>query len=64
MTDGMEKKEIKKEEHDFVCVTSQHPICSHHTLTWLGKQELNFETVYFRKTSLLFLNPYGTESVP
>ncbi len=43
------RKEIKKQEHDFVCVTSQHPTCSHHTLTWLGKYELNFETVYFRR---------------
>ena len=43
------RKEIKKQEHDFVCVTSQHPTCSHHTLTWLGKHELNFETVYFRR---------------
>ena len=43
------RKEIKKGEHDFVCVTSQHPTCSHHTLTWLGKHELNFETVYFRR---------------
>ena len=30
-------------------MTSQHPTCSHHTLTWLGKHELNFETVYFRR---------------
>ena len=43
------RKEIKKQEHDFVCVTSQHPSCSHHTLTWLGNSELNFETVYFRR---------------
>jgi len=43
------RKEIQKQEHDFVCVTSQHPSCSHHTLTWLGKHQLNFETVYFRR---------------
>ena len=43
------KEEIARDEHTFVCITSQHPICSHHTLTWLGKQGLNFQTVYFRK---------------
>ena len=43
------KEEIAKDEHTFVCITSQHPTCSHHTLTWLGKYGLNFQTVYFRK---------------
>ena len=35
--------------HDLVCVTSQKPHASHHTLSWLGKYGLNFDTVYFRK---------------
>ena len=30
------RKEIQKQEHDFVCVTSQHPSCPHHTLTWFS----------------------------
>ena len=33
----------------FVCVTSQKPHARHHTLSWLGKYGLNFDTVYFRK---------------
>ena len=43
------KKEISKDEHTFICITSQHPICCHHTLTWLGKHELNFQSIHFRK---------------
>ena len=43
------KEQISKEEHIFVCITSQHPICSHHTLSWLGKHGINFQSVYFRK---------------
>ena len=33
----------------FVCVTSQKPHARHHTLSWLGRHELNFDTIYFRK---------------
>jgi len=33
----------------FVCVTSQKPHARYHTLSWLGKHEINFDTVYFRK---------------
>ncbi len=43
------REQIKKDEHTFIAVTSQHPICCHHTLSWLGKYGLNFDTVYFRK---------------
>ena len=43
------REQIKKDEHTFVAVTSQHPTCCHHTLTWLGKQELGFSSVVFKK---------------
>ena len=43
------REQIKKDEYTFVCITSQDPICSHHTLTWLGKQELGFSSVVFKK---------------
>tara|TARA_Y100000004_G_scaffold34706_1_gene37105 strand:- start:318 stop:890 length:573 start_codon:yes stop_codon:yes gene_type:complete len=33
----------------FVCVTSQKPHARHHTLSWLGRHELNFDTIYFRR---------------
>ena len=33
----------------FVCVTSQKPHARYHTLSWLGKHGLNFDTIYFRK---------------
>jgi len=42
------REQIKKDEHTFIAVTSQHPICCHHTLTWLGKQELGFSGVVFK----------------
>lgn len=43
------REQIMKDEHTFVAVTSQHPVCCHHTLTWFGKQELGFSSVYFKK---------------
>ena len=43
------REQIRKDEHTFVAVTSQHPVCCHHTLTWFGKQELGFSSVYFKK---------------
>ena len=43
------REQIKKDEHTFIAVTSQHPTCCHHTLTWLGKQELGFSSVVFKK---------------
>tara|TARA_B100000131_G_scaffold251564_1_gene245187 strand:+ start:71 stop:661 length:591 start_codon:yes stop_codon:yes gene_type:complete len=43
------REQIKKDEHTFVAVTSQHPICCHHTLSWLGKHELGFSSVVFKK---------------
>ena len=43
------REQIKKDEHTFIAVTSQHPICCHHTLSWLGKQELGFSSVVFKK---------------
>ena len=42
------REQIKKDEHTFIAVTSQHPICCHHTLSWLGKQELGFSSVVFK----------------
>ena len=33
----------------FVCVTSQKPRARYHTAYWLGKHELNFDTIYFRR---------------
>ena len=33
----------------FVCVTSQKPHGRHFTTYWLGKHELNFDTIYFRR---------------
>ena len=41
--------QIKKDEHTFIAVTSQHPTCCHHTLSWLGKHELGFSSVVFKK---------------
>lgn len=38
-----------KERIEVCCVTSQRPHARHHTLTWLGKYGLDFETVYFRR---------------
>ena len=43
------RKRIKEDEYTFVCVTSQHPMCCHHTLSWLGKHELGFSSVVFKK---------------
>ena len=43
------REQIKKDEHTFVAVTSQHPTCCHHTLSWLGKHELGFSSVVFKK---------------
>ena len=43
------RERIKEDEYTFVCVTSQHPICCHHTLYWLGKHELGFSSVVFKK---------------
>ena len=43
------REQIRKDEHTFVAVTSQHPVCCHHTLTWFGKHELGFSSVYFKK---------------
>ena len=43
------REQIRKDEHTFVAVTSQHPVCCHHTLTWFGEQELGFSSVYFKK---------------
>ena len=43
------REQIRKDEHTFIAVTSQHPICCHHTLSWLGKQELGFSSVVFKK---------------
>ena len=42
------REQIRKDEHTFIAVTSQHPICSHHTLTRLGKHELGFSSVVFK----------------
>ena len=42
------REQIKKDEHTFIAVTSQHPICCHHTLSWLGSQELGFSSVVFK----------------
>ena len=39
----------EKNGHTFVCITSQKPHARYHTLSWLGKYGLNFDTVYFRK---------------
>ncbi len=35
--------------HTLVCITSQKPEARYHTLSWLGKYGMNFDTVYFRK---------------
>ena len=35
--------------HTFVCITSQKPFARYHTLYWLGKYGMNFDTVYFRR---------------
>ena len=35
--------------HSLVCVTSQKPHARYHTLSWLGKHGINFDTIYFRK---------------
>jgi 5'(3')-deoxyribonucleotidase len=43
------REQIKKDEHTFIAITSQHPTCCHHTLTWLGKHELGFSSVVFKK---------------
>ena len=43
------REQINKDKYTFSAVTSQYPSCSHHTLSWLGKQELGFQSVYFRK---------------
>mgnify|MGYP003152646220 CR=1 FL=1 len=45
------KKLLEESEHTFVCVTSQKEHARYHTLNWLGKQGLNFETIYFRKSA-------------
>jgi len=41
--------ELDNSDISFVCVTSQKPHARYHTLSWLGKYGLNFDTVYFRK---------------
>ena len=38
-----------KNKHSLVCVTSQKPDIRHHTLSWLGKYGLNFDTIYFTR---------------
>lgn len=43
------REQIKEDKHTFIAVTSQHPICCHHTLSWLGKHELGFSSVVFKK---------------
>ena len=35
--------------HSLACITSQKPHARYHTLTWLGKYGLNFDTVYFTR---------------
>ena len=35
--------------HTVCCITSQKPHARYHTLHWLGKYGLNFDTEYFRK---------------
>ena len=35
--------------HDVCCITSQRPHATHYTLQCLGKYEIDFETVYFRR---------------
>ena len=35
--------------HSLVCITSQKNHARHHTLAWLAKYGMNFDTVYFRK---------------
>jgi 5'(3')-deoxyribonucleotidase len=42
------KREIVKEEHEFVCISSQFLTCRYWTLQWLGNQFINFQSVYFR----------------
>ncbi|MBT4207412.1 hypothetical protein HOE22_03610 [Candidatus Woesearchaeota archaeon] len=37
------------EGHSLVCVTSQRKNVRQHTLTWLGKHGLPFDTIYFRR---------------
>ena len=39
----------KENKHSLVCVTSQKEHARYHTLSWLGKYGLNFDTVYFRR---------------
>ena len=39
----------EKNGHSLVCITSQKPHARHHTLSWLGKYALNFDTIYFRR---------------
>jgi uncharacterized HAD superfamily protein len=39
----------EKEGHSLVCVTSQRKHAREHTLSWLGKYGLSFDTVYFRR---------------
>ncbi len=41
--------ELDNSDISFVCVTSQKHHARYHTLSWLGKYGLNFDTVYFRK---------------
>jgi len=43
------KQLIEDGEHTYVCVTSQKEHIYHHSLMWLGKHKLNFNTVYFKK---------------
>jgi len=39
----------EKNNHTFVCVTSQRAHARHHTLTWLGRYGMEFDTIYFRR---------------
>ena len=40
---------IPRSSREWVCVTSQKEHAYHHTLSWLGKHELNFDKVVFAK---------------
>ena len=43
------EKWAEQNGHELIIVTSQFKGNFHHTLTWLGKYGINFQTVYFRK---------------
>tara|TARA_Y100001938_G_scaffold127516_1_gene180454 strand:- start:819 stop:1418 length:600 start_codon:yes stop_codon:yes gene_type:complete len=39
----------EENDHTLVCITSQKSFARHHTLYWLGKYGMDFDTVYFRR---------------